>query len=135
MDKLLYRVRVVVDRNFGEQFAAFERGVPVWMVDTPVNRAVAQRLWIEGNDEGPLTGITLFDDRDLLSPEELFTGELDTLDMHHGTASCPDSPYSIVDVYGAPLTDAVRSALSKYGFIDFRHCANAFSAMRPVPTG
>jgi hypothetical protein len=42
-----YRVVVIVDRLFGEQLASLAPDVPVWIVDTAVNRVVAQRLWTE----------------------------------------------------------------------------------------
>ena len=48
----------VVDREFGDQLAQLKSGVPVWIVDTLVNRVVAQRLWKERNQENHLTGIT-----------------------------------------------------------------------------
>jgi hypothetical protein len=37
-----YKVYVVVDREFGEKLSDLERGMPVWIVDTPTNRPVAQ---------------------------------------------------------------------------------------------
>ena len=51
MAALPYKVYVVVDREFGEKLAELERGVPVWIVDTPTNKPVAQRLWNERPDE------------------------------------------------------------------------------------
>ena len=42
-----YKVYVVVDRTFGERLAALEARVPVWIVNTPENRSVAERLWRE----------------------------------------------------------------------------------------
>jgi len=32
-----YKVFVVVDREFGEQLATLTPGLPVWIVDTPIN--------------------------------------------------------------------------------------------------
>jgi len=40
-----YKVYIVVDLEFGEKLAELERGVPVWIVDTPTNKPVAQRFW------------------------------------------------------------------------------------------
>jgi hypothetical protein len=57
-----YKVYVVVEREFGEQLANLAPGVPVWIVNTPLNRAVAQRLWKERNRRDHLTGITTFND-------------------------------------------------------------------------
>jgi hypothetical protein len=46
-----YKVRIVVDREFGEQLARLPRGEPVWIVDTPTNKPVVELLWKERPDE------------------------------------------------------------------------------------
>jgi hypothetical protein len=58
MGDVPYTVYVVVEREFGEHLAEFAPGVPVWIVNPPLNRVVAQRLWKERNPKGHLTGIT-----------------------------------------------------------------------------
>jgi hypothetical protein len=45
MSEKPYTVYVVVDPNFGERLASLPIGIPVWIVDTPSNKPVAQRLW------------------------------------------------------------------------------------------
>jgi hypothetical protein len=40
-----YRVLVVLDREYGERLSELAANDPVWIVDTPTNRAVAQRIW------------------------------------------------------------------------------------------
>jgi hypothetical protein len=40
-----YRVFVVVDREYGERLAELAQTGPVWIVDTPANRSVAQQIW------------------------------------------------------------------------------------------
>ena len=82
-----YKVYVVVDREFGERLSELERGVPVWIVDTPTNKPVAQRLWKERPEENSLTGITTFDDLQSASPDEMFLAELYMVDLHHGAYS------------------------------------------------
>jgi hypothetical protein len=99
-----YKVYVVVEREFGEQLANLAPGVPVWIVNTPLNRAVAQRLWKERNRRDHLTGITTFNDLESSSPEDLLVSELDTIDLHHGSHSA-NPPYTILEVLGAPLSD------------------------------
>ena len=37
-----YRVFVVLDRDYGERLLELARSGPVWIVDTPQNRAVAR---------------------------------------------------------------------------------------------
>ena len=40
-----YRVFVVLDREYDERLLELARSGPVWIVDTPQNRVVAQNLW------------------------------------------------------------------------------------------
>jgi hypothetical protein len=127
-----YKVYVVVEREFGEQLANLAPGVPVWIVNTPPNRAVAQRLWKERNRRDHLTGITTFNDLESSSPEDLLVSELDTIDLHHGSHSA-NPPYTILEVLGAPLSDRIKAELSQYGFDEFQPNAEGFSAVRPVP--
>ena len=132
MVTLPHKVYVVVDRNFGERLGSLEKGVPVWIVDTPRNKPVAQRLWKQSQSADHLTGVTTFDDINSTSPEELFLAELDTIDLHHGSYSATP-PYTILEVVGAPLRKNIESTLGTYGFNEFRESRLGFTAKRPVP--
>jgi len=124
-----YKVYVVVDREFGEKLAELVRGVPVWIVDTPTNKPVAQRFWNERPDENHLTGITAFNDLNSLSPEEMLLGHLDTIELHHGSHSA-DPPYTVIEVFGTQLTANTKSVLSEYGFNAFHITSTGFTASR-----
>jgi hypothetical protein len=124
-----YKVYVVVDREFGEKLAELERGVPVWIVDTPTNKPAAQRFWNERPHENHLTGITTFNDLDSLSPEEMLLGHLDTIELHHGSHSA-DPPYTVIEVFGTQLTANAKSVLSEYGFNAFDITSTGFTASR-----
>jgi len=129
MAALPYKVYVVVDREFGEKLSELERGVPVWIVDTPTNKPVAQRLWNERPDEDHLTGITTFNDPNSLSPEELLLSHLDTIELHHGSHSA-DPPYTVIEVFGTQLTANAKNVLSEYGFTVFQVTSTGFTASR-----
>ena len=124
-----YKVYVVVDRAFGEKLAELERGVPVWIVDTPTNKPVAQRFWNERPDENHLTRITTFNDLNSLSPEEMLLGHLDTIELHHGSHSA-DPPYTVIEVFGTQLTASAKNVLSEYGFNAFHITSTGFTASR-----
>ena len=53
-----YRVVIVVDRGFGQRLEAFSPGEAVWVIDSPINTPVAQRLWKSRAGETHLTEIT-----------------------------------------------------------------------------
>ncbi|MFZ0037601.1 MAG: hypothetical protein WAK91_09275, partial [Candidatus Acidiferrales bacterium] len=110
-----------------------ERGVPVWIVDTPANKVVAQRLWSERAQGSHLTGITTFDDMQSSAPADILIGQLDTIDLHHGTYSA-NPPYTIIEVLGALPTAEVKKELSAYGFNEFHTTAEGFIAERSRPS-
>jgi hypothetical protein len=126
-----YKVYIVVDREFGDKLAEIE-GAPVWIVDTPINKAVVRRLWSEHPQQNQLTGITTFDDFESSSPEDILLGQLDTIDLHHGVYSA-NPPYNVIEVVGTPLTDRVKSELSEYGFNEFFASPAGFTAKRTEP--
>jgi hypothetical protein len=127
-----YKVFVIVDRQFGEQLSLLAPGIPVWIVDTPTNKIVAQRLWKERPNDNSLTGITTFNDSESASPEDLVIWHLDVIDLHHGRNSA-DPPYTIIEVCGARLTDRIKAELSEYGFNEFEPGLSGFRAVRPFP--
>jgi len=122
---------VVVDREYGEKLAALEPGIPVWIVDTPINKPVAQRLWKERPGADYRSGITTFTTTEQSSPEDILIGELDTIDLHHGLYSA-DPPYTVLKVNGTPPSDRIRAELSAYGLEEFHETADGFTASRPV---
>jgi hypothetical protein len=127
-----YKVSVVVDREFGEQLARLTPGAPVWIVDTPINKPVAQRLWREQPQNDSLTGITTFDFSNSASPEDIVASMLGAIDLHHGHYSA-DPPYTVIEVFGARLTDKLKAELSEYGFSEFEPGSTGFRAIRPLP--
>jgi hypothetical protein len=127
-----YKVSVVVDREFGEQLATLASGVPVWIVDTPINKAVAKRFWKERPHENSLTGITTFDFSESDAPEEIVVSMLDTIELHHGPHSA-DPPYTVIEVFGVTLNENVKAGLSEYGFNEFYPTSTGFRATRPLP--
>jgi hypothetical protein len=123
-----YKVVVVVDPVFGNRLSDITRGVPVWIVDTPVNRAAAERMWAQRPGESHLTGITIFK-APADSGEEALLAEIDTIDLHHRAYSA-SPPYSILEVIGASLTDRIKNKLRKYGFEEFHSSSRGFIAVR-----
>jgi hypothetical protein len=132
MPAVPYKVYVVVDREFGEKLSELEKGVPVWIVDTPTNNAVVQRFWNERRDEDHLTGITTFNDLASLSPEDMLLDHLDTIELHHGPHSA-DPPYTAIEVLGTELSTKAKHQLSLYGFDEFQTTSTGFKANRPKP--
>jgi hypothetical protein len=128
-----YKIYVVVDRHFGAQLNKLERGVPIWIVESPDNEPVVQRLRHDRPSESHLEGITMFADSVDLSAEEILLGELDTIDLHHGIHSaCP--PYTVLEIVGVTLTVRIKTELVSLGFDDFQSDSAGFIATRPEPS-
>jgi len=133
MSEKPYTVYVVVDPNFGERLASLPIGIPVWIVDAPSNKPVAQRLWRERAEVNHLTGITTYNFLQDASPEETLLEELDTIDLHHGPYSA-DPPFTRIEVFGTPFSETIRLALADYGFNQFSSTTDGFVATRQIPT-
>ena len=127
------RVFVVLDRDYGERLLELARSGPVWIVDTPQNRAAAQNLWAVNPNRNHLDGVTTFKAGQDCSNEETLINELDTIDLHHGSYSA-DPPYTVLEVIGARLSDKLENELSRFGFNQFRATTEGFGAVRPVPS-
>jgi hypothetical protein len=126
------KVYVIVDRDCGEKLTRLDQDAPVWIVDTVTNKPVVQRFWNKHPDKGHLTGITIFDDVRTSSPEDMLLSHLDTIELHHGSYSA-DPAFTMIEVFGAELTDKAKSQLSEYGLNEFRVIPSGFTAIRPKP--
>jgi hypothetical protein len=100
--------------------------MPVWIADSPSNRLSAEQLRRGRHDVLNVTTFR-FDPQD--SPEGRVAGILGTVDLHHGHYS-QAPPYSVIEVFGASLTPALRRAFSEYGLSHFRERAGGFRAGR-----
>ena len=127
-----YAVYVVVDPQFGERLRLLPTDIPVWIVDTPINKPVAQLLWKERPQLNHLTGITTYTYSETASPEDNFLKELDMIDLHHGQYSA-NPPYTIIEVFGTPLSDKIKLLLAEYGFHQFSSTDDGFVATRQIP--
>ena len=129
-----YRVFVVLDREYGEQLFRLVGKSPVWIVDTPKNRAVAQSIWSSDTSRSHLEGITTFKTRDDSSPEDALVQELGTIDLHHGVHSA-NPPYTVLEVIGTTISDRVKEKFAEFGFDQFEPTSRGFRAIRPLPKG
>ena len=115
MSDAAYRVRIVIDPDFGEQLARLPSRAPVWVVNSAANTPVAERLRREWAPDSHLDGVTTFTPSVPGVRERELLGILETVDLHHGQYSA-DPPYSEVEVYGVGWTHAVEGAFRGLGF-------------------
>jgi hypothetical protein len=129
-----YRVFIVLDRDYGERVSDLTQTEPVWIVDTPLNRAAAQRFWADNPNRSNLDGVTTFKFGEDGSAEDILINELDTIDLHHGTYSA-NPPYTVVEVVGTGITDKIKGKFAEFGFDQFEPTPQGFRAVRQLPKG
>jgi hypothetical protein len=128
-----YVVAIVVERDFGDELAELAERLHVWVCSTPQNRRQVERMRMrDAQLESPSTehGVTTFNVSDADSPEEMLVGVLADVDLHHGEYS-HSPPWSVLEVYGALPTPAVRAALGKFGVNTFSTMGRGFHCSRP----
>jgi len=124
-----HHVAIVVDPAFGKRLYMLSRRLHVWACGSPRNRMAAQRIWSTRSVPSLETGITVFDYDENEPPDETCLAILDTVDLHHGESS-HDPEWSVLEVYGSPLTPALKSALRRLGVTRFESVHEGFRALR-----
>jgi hypothetical protein len=125
-----HRVAIVLSDEFAPRVQDLSLTCHVWALHTPELEVVAHRVWdarSDGRENQLESGITLFRgdgdiERDLL-------GIVDEVELHHGAYS-HDPPVSVIEVFGACATDAVRQLFSSLGFARFEDSRDGFAAYR-----
>lgn len=116
MTNPVYRVGIVADPDFGSRLSELASRMHVWIVDTPANRAAANRIWAARPSAPSLErGVTIFQSNLDDAPDQRVVAILSTVDLHHGEYS-HDPPVNVLEIHGAPLTNSLRSALGDLGF-------------------
>jgi hypothetical protein len=108
-------VAVVFTPDFSERLEKLAFHTPVWLIETPENRAAAQSVWLHAV-EWPHMRVTLF------RPREEWRTLLAQIAIEHAVDH--------LDVTGTPLTDAAREALQDAGFARIDATAEGFRARK-----
>jgi hypothetical protein len=98
-------VTLVVDPEYGERASARAK-LPLWVIASPKNTPVIERLWASGERYGANAPAT-FDAVSGRSAEDSAIAFIDTVDMHH-----PDWPS--FEIVGVRSTPKLVNALLEY---------------------
>ena len=126
-----YSVFVVLDGEYGTRLSELIVKGPIWIVDTPTNRAAADMSWAAFPDRKHPDGVTVFTSKNIGSPETILLANLYTIDLHHNAYSA-DPPYTVLEVIGTSLSEKIKTELSEYGFDEFLTTSEGFRAERPL---
>ena len=107
-------VAVVFDPDFSSSLEKVAFHTPVWMIDTPENRAAAEQAWRTAID-WPHISVTLFSDYDWKTL--LYQIAL-------------NERFEMLEVLGSPLTPDARDALESAGFVRVEETGEGFRARR-----
>jgi len=118
-----------VNPTCGGRLVTLPEGEPVWVVASPANEAVSDRLRRGRPPISHLTGITTFRPGPISHPDQDLVAILGILDLHHGGHSA-DPPYSALEVVGCHPTGAIHSALAEFGFSVVSLTSKGFVAER-----
>jgi hypothetical protein len=126
-------VALVVDSEYGARLDALSVAMPVWIADTPTNRAAAEALWRRAPESishiAP-GAITTFRVRLSEPPSAWALSVLGEIDLHHGEYSQTPA-YNALEVIGTEATSDLRKALEEYGLSEFKSRAGGFRASAP----
>jgi hypothetical protein len=90
-------VAIIVDPRYEDELHILSEQIPVWIVDTPPNRALAEEVWKRSPNLVRSAGVTTFKVDLTETPAQWCAGILPTVDLHHGEPF-HHPPYEIVDV-------------------------------------
>jgi hypothetical protein len=128
------QVFVVVDKAFGERTYELARAGLVFVIDTPLNCAAAEKVWAEGPQASHLKPVYVFESG-ASSPENLLLDGLDQLDLRYRHSDfLEEPPFTLLEAIGASLTTRVKAKLRKNEFEEFYATTAGFRAVRPVLT-
>ncbi len=115
-------VAIVFTPDFSADLQKLAFHTPVWLVDTPANRAAAEEAW-HAAIEWPHITVTLFRPPDENATKEDWNTLLEQISFRERTLDT-------VEVIGAPLTLVARAALAEVGLARFDETATGFRAKR-----
>lgn len=122
-------VCLVLDPNYGERIALLAKRFNVWVVDTPTNRNVVERLWQQARRDGATSDVTTFKVSAGENPVDTCLGTLRAIENHHNEYAQPP-PYRMVEVFGLVLSDPLQEALEKQDFTKFEKTDEGFKAIK-----
>jgi hypothetical protein len=109
-----HTVAIVVDPEYGAALQALASRMPVWVVDSPVNRSAIEAEWTRRRRDGAEREVTVFRMIEGLSPAEHVAGLLGTIEEHHGPFS-QSPPFERLEVFGTTADAALTSAILEAG--------------------
>ena len=110
----LTTVAIVLDANFGAELQQLAARMPVWIVDSPGNRAAIEGEWTRRRRDGVERELSVFRLIDGLSASAHIVALLRTIDRAHGPAA-QQPPFTSLLVFGANADEDAATAIRELG--------------------
>ena len=110
----LSTIAIVLDADFGARLHELSARMPVWIVDTPGNRAAIESEWTRRRRDGAERELSVFRMIDGLSPAEHVAALVRTIDRQHGP-SAQSPAFTTLVVIGAVADPVSTAAISAIG--------------------
>jgi len=128
----LHSVAIVVDSEFGTRLLDLSNRLHVWICHTPGNVEAINKVLSKNDKKHSLeSGITSFTVKASASPQDMFLGVIDNVDLHHGEYS-RTPPWSVLEVYGVKPSIQTKSKLEEYGPGSFTETKDGFTFIRKL---
>ena len=108
-------VALVFDGEFGARLVDLAARIHVWALESPVNRAAAERIRSDAPVSSLDRGITLFRGAATDSPAAMLADQIGIIAEHHGPFA-HDPPMDAVEVYGVAPDAEVLAVLTSCGW-------------------
>ena len=118
----MHNVAIVFDPDYSSSLEKLAFHTPVWLIDTPANRAAAEDVWRASVDWPHMT-VTLFRPPANHVTKREWSALLAEIAIRERTVEA-------VDAIGAPLTLMARAALVDAGYARFDETATGFKAKK-----
>jgi hypothetical protein len=125
----VHQVAIVLDPQFAEKLGDLAASMPVWVVDTPENRRIAELLWAQSSRDSIARDVTTAKADSTEATPFLLSRLLSLVDLHHGEFS-HDPPWTLLHVYGVQLCPSVEAVLAEFGIDNIQAYDDHFVASR-----
>ena len=115
-------VAIVLTPDYADSLGKLAFHTPVWIVDTPENRAAAEEAW-RSAIEWPHITVTLFRPLGETPTKEDWRALVEQI-------AFLEKAFDAIDVIGAPLSPDARAALGDAGFGRFDETREGFKARK-----
>jgi hypothetical protein len=124
------RVAIVVAPDLGERVVRLASQSPVWVADTPANRAAVDQLRARAAGGEPGGRVTTFRVDPAGTPDDWAAAVIGAVAAHHAARSQAQA-VDTLELHGVVVTDGLRAALAAHGFTDVTGDGDVTIARRP----